>query len=114
MEISSYLTAWGIYLLSAIGLVLVFWRMTRNLKLRRTRRLLRSAVAVILFTPINIVAGSIWLAPAYLVGSYDWILGQTEKALEAGMYLGVAYVLMIFIIMLESVMRRLFGMERAH
>ena len=88
--------------------------MTRNLKLRRTRRSLRSLVAVILFTPINITADGLWLAPAYLVGSYDWILGKTEKALEAGLYISVAYILMIFIIMLESVMRRLFGMERAH
>jgi len=114
LEISSYLTAWGIYLFSAIGLVFVFWRMTRNLKLRRTRRSLRSLVAVILFTPINITTGSLWLAPAYLVGSYDWVLGKTEKALEAGLYISVAYVLMMFIIMLESVLRRIFGMGRAH
>mgnify|MGYP000069983202 FL=1 len=111
---SSYLMAWGTYLLSAIGLVFVFWRMTKNLKLRRTRRSLRSLVAVILFTPINITPGSLWLAPAYLVGSYDWVLGKTEKALEAGIYISVAYILMMFIIMLESVMRRLFGMARAH
>lgn len=114
MEMSSYLMAWVIYLCSAVGLIFVFWRMTKNLKLRRTRRSLRSLVAVLLFTPINIVEGSLWLAPAYLVGSYDWVLGKTEKALEAGLYISVAYILMMFIIMLESVMRRLFGMARAH
>ncbi|MFT6123145.1 MAG: energy-coupling factor transporter transmembrane protein EcfT [Oleiphilaceae bacterium] len=106
--------AWCAYLLSAVGLVFVFWRMTKNLKLRRTRRSLRSLVAVLLFTPINMTAEGLWLAPAYLVGSYDWVLGKTEKALEAGVYISVAYILMMFIIMLESVVRRLFGMARAH
>ena len=114
MEVSSYLMAWSAYLLSAVGLVFVFWRMTKNLKFRRTRRSLRSLVAVILFTPINIIEDSIWLAPAYLVGAYDWVLGKAENALEAGIYIAVAYILMMFLIMLESVMRRLFGMARAH
>lgn len=110
---SSYLISWCIYLIAAVGLVCVFWRMTRNLKLRRTRRSLRALVAVVFFTPINIGVNSHWLAPAYLVGAYDWVLGRSEKALEAGFYISAAYVLMIVVIMLESVIRRLFGMERA-
>jgi len=110
---SSYLIAWSVYLIAAVGLICVFWRMTRNLKLRRTRRSLRALVAVVIFTPINIGVNSHWLAPAYLVGAYDWVLGRSEKAIEAGFYISAAYVLMIGVIMLESVIRRLFGMERA-
>lgn len=112
MENSSYLIAWSTYLICSIGLIFVFWRMTRNLKFRRTRRSLRAFVAVVLFTPINIVSGGLWLAPAYLVGLYDWALGNTEKAIQAGLYIAAAYVLMLFIIMLESVMRRILGMDR--
>ena len=112
MEIPAYLTAWTLYLLSAIGLVIIFWRITRPLKLRRTRRSLRALAAVILFTPINIVDGEHWLAPAYLVGGYDWVLNKTDKAMEAGIYLSAAYTLMIIMILLESVLRRLLGMER--
>ncbi len=88
--------------------------MTRNLRLRRTRRSLRALVAVLLLTPINIATGgSTWLAPAYLVGGYDWVLGHTDKALQAGIYIATAYLLMIVVVMLESVMRRLLGMEKA-
>ena len=105
--------AWCVYLIAVAGLTCVFWRITRNLGLRRTRRSLRALVAVVFFTPINIGLDGQWLAPAYLVGVYDWVLGHSEKAVEAGFYISAAYVLMIVVIMLESVMRRLLGMERA-
>ena len=110
---ASYVIAWVIYLISAVGLTCVFWRMTRSLVLRRTRRSLRALVAVILFTPINMGGNSVWLVPAYLVGAYDGLLGHTENALRAGVYISSAYVLMISVILLESVMRRLFGVGRA-
>lgn len=110
---SGYVSAWLIYLMSALGLVIVFWRMTRGLKWRRTRRSLRAIVAVVLFTPINIGPDGLWLAPAYLVGLYDWIQGDFEKAQQAGVFMLYAFVLMIIVILLESVLRRLLGMERA-
>lgn len=115
MEAASYILAWCVYLVSATGLTSVFWRMTRNLTLRRTRRSLRTLVAVLLFTPININidTSELWLAPAYLVGTYDWILGNQERAAQAGVFIAIAYMLMMVIIMLESVLRRLFGMDTA-
>jgi len=106
----SYIAAWLVYLLSALGLVLVFWRLTRRLSLRRTRRALRAMVAVLLFTPIVIVEDSFWFAPAYLVGGYDWILGNTERAVEAGIYLSAAYSLMVVVMLLEALLRRLLGL----
>jgi energy-coupling factor transporter transmembrane protein EcfT len=110
----SYIAAWAIYLFSASIMLLVFWRMTRNFRLRRTRRSVRALVAVLLLTPINIsVNGGSWLAPAYLVGGYDWVLGQTDRALQAAVYIAFAYMLMIVVVLLESVMRRLLGMEKA-
>ena len=114
MESFSYVAAWSVYLLSAIILICVFWKMTRKLRLRRTRRSLRALIAVLLLTPINIgLDGSVWLAPAYLVGGYDWVLGHTDKAFQAGVYISSAYLLLIVIVMLESVMRRLLGMEHS-
>ena len=70
-------------------------------------------MAVLLFTPININidASELWLAPAYLVGIYDWILGNQERAIQACIFIAVAYMLMMVVIMLESVLRRLLGME---
>lgn len=111
MEGLPYVIAWLLYLIGAVGITLVSWRMTRNIKLRRTRRSLRALVAVILFTPINIGPTGLWLAPAYLVGAYDWVLGDSERATLAGLFLSAAYGLVVLMILLESVLRRLFNLE---
>lgn len=110
MESMPYLTAWVLYLLSAVGLTIVFWKLTARIKLRRTRRTLRTLVAVILYTPINLVDDGLWLAPAYLVGAYGWVLDHTEKAMQAGLYMSAAFCLVVVMIFLESVLRRLFDM----
>lgn len=114
MDISGYILAWLVYLGAASGLVIVFWRMTRNIAWRRTRRGLRAMAAAVLFTPVNIGNEDFWLAPAYLVGLYDWILGNTDKAMQAGVYMAYAFVLMVAVILLEAVLRRLFDMNRQY
>lgn len=111
MESTSYAIAWLLYLSGALGVTIVLWRMTKNIKLRRTRRSLRAVIAVVLFTPINIAENGLWLAPAYLVGAYDWVLGEFERAQLAAMFIAGAYVLFVLMILLESVLRRLFNME---
>lgn len=111
MESVPYAIAWLLYLIGAVGITVVFWRMTKNIKLRRTRRSIRALVAVILYTPINIGHSSLWLAPAYLIGAYDWVLGEVERAQLAGLFLAAAYGLVVLMILLESVLRRLFNME---
>tara|TARA_R110001592_G_scaffold171325_1_gene409607 strand:- start:8982 stop:9326 length:345 start_codon:yes stop_codon:yes gene_type:complete len=111
LESASYAIAWLLYLTGAVGITFVCWRMTRHIKLRRTRRSLRALIAVILFTPINIGQSGIWLAPAYLVGAYDWVLGEVDRAQLAGIFILAAYGLVVLMILLESVLRRLFNME---
>lgn len=111
MESVPYAIAWLLYLIGAVGITVVFWRMTKNIKLRRTRRSIRALVAVILYTPINIGQSGIWLAPAYLIGAYDWVLGDVERAQSAALFLSAAYGLVVLMILLESVLRRLFNME---
>ena len=111
MEGNVYLFAWLVYLLAAFGIILATWCMTRGMKLRRTRRTLRAIIAVILLTPINIGQHSSWLAPAYLVGAYDFVLGDYQRAQIAGVYLGAAFALLMLLILLESVLRRLLNME---
>lgn len=107
----NYLIAWGAYLLSAFGLLLVFWRMTRRLPRPKLRGSLRTLAVVVLLTPINIVESEIWLAPAYLVGSYDWVLGNHERATLALISIGVAYALALGLLLLSSTVKRILGIE---
>lgn len=109
--LSSYTLAWLVYLLSSIGVMIVFWRFTRNLKLRRTRRVLRICVAVTLLTPMNIVAGSLWLAPAFLVAAYALAQSHMDTAQQALTVMSGAVGVMIVVVLLESVGRRLLGLR---
>ena len=109
--LSSYTLAWLVYLLSSIGVMIVFWRFTRNLKWRRTRRVLRICVAVTLLTPMNIVAGSLWLAPAFLVAAYALAQSHMDTAQQALTVMSGAVGVMIVVVLLESVGRRLLGLR---
>jgi membrane-associated HD superfamily phosphohydrolase len=109
--LSSYTIAWLVYLLSSIGAMIVFWRLTRNLKWRRTKRVLRICVAVTLLTPMNIVAGSLWLAPAFLVAAYALAQAHMETVNQALTVMSGAVGVMILVVLLESVGRRLLGLR---
>lgn len=108
---SSYTIAWLIYLLSAVGVMIVFWRLTRNLQWRRTRRVLRIVVAVTLLTPMNIVSGGLWLAPAFLVAAYAMAQSHMETTQQALTVMSGAVGVMVLVVLLESVGRRLLGLR---
>ncbi len=110
--LTNYLLGWIAYLLAASGLMLVFWRITRPVSFGWLRGPLRGLVFVFLFTPVNIGEDSTWLVPAYLVGIYDMILGNPERAAGALALMVVAYVMVVALIMLTSLMRRVLGMGR--
>lgn len=109
---STYLIGWCAYLVSALGLMVVFWRITAGLQNKAVQAPLRALAAVVLLTPINIVESDLWLAPAYLVGTYDWVLGNDERAQQALSYLGLAYASMLGVLLLEKIVRRFFVKER--
>jgi hypothetical protein len=111
IELGSYTVAWLIYLLSATGCLIIFWRMTRGLRLRRSRRLLRISVAVVLLTPTTISGAGSWLVPAFLVAGYELALGNLDVAFIPLILMASAGACMVLVVMLESVLRRLLGIE---
>jgi len=111
IDIPSYTIAWLVYLLSSIGLMVVFWRCTRGLTWRRTRRVMRIVVAVALLTPMNIVADGLWLAPAFLVSAYAFAQQQADLLQQSISTMGSAVIIMILVVLLESAGRRLLGMR---
>lgn len=107
---SGYIIGWCIYLVAALGLIVFFWRMTRGLRQRRTRRVMRAVVATLLLTPVNISPEGFWLAPAYLVASYDFVQGQMETATQAAFWMLISFTTLITLMLIESVGRRMIGM----
>ncbi len=109
----SYLAAWGIYLLSALGMIIVFWRMTRSIPFKDTTKILRLVVVVLLLTPVDIGIDHKWFAPAYLVGGYEWIMGHTQLAVKAGLHLLGALTLLTALLTLEYVIRKLLHLQES-
>ncbi len=111
IDLPSYLIAWFVYLLSSVGLMIVFWRFTRNLKWRRTRRVMRIVLAVSLLTPMNVATTGLWLAPAFLVAAYAFAQQHLDIAQQAMSVMGATVGIMVLVVLLESVGRRLLGMR---
>lgn len=99
--LNGYVLAWLAYLASAALAQLVFWRMVRRLRPRALQLLLRAVIAVLLFTPVYSHSQAGWLAPAWLYGSYEMILGHSAYATKAFTNLTVAGVVMLVIWGLE-------------
>lgn len=109
----SYLMAWGIYLLSATGLIIVFWRMTRSIPSKDIAKVLRMVVIVLLLTPVDIGLDAKWFAPAYLVGGYEWVIGNSHLAIKAGIHLLGALTLLTALLTLEYIVRKLLHLQEA-
>ena len=80
-----YLFSWFFYLSSIMGLLTVFWRITRGMVSRLyMRQLLRLSVATLLLTPYLVDESSIYLAPAWIMASLDMLFSGVTAFWRAG------------------------------
>ncbi|MCP5161824.1 MAG: hypothetical protein H7A00_09180 [Hahellaceae bacterium] len=105
--LDGYLTAWLAYLVAALILCFVGWKISARWSWRRVKMFLRMLMIVVLFTPINISSNGAWFAPAYLVGGYEWLLGNTELSTQAFFNLTVALAVGISLLLLNAVVKKL-------
>jgi hypothetical protein len=110
----NYLLAWGAYLLSCVGFCLVFWRGTRWIGFAGLRRFIRATLVVILFTPVVVSTEKEWMAPAFLVGIYEYALGNIEVAQKAGIAMLIGMVVILLGLKLEFIIRKLLHLQSAN
>ncbi len=79
--------AWGCYLLGAVGLFAVWWRMTRGIGWSTLRRVLRSVMFVLLLCPFSIGDGYHDLAPAVLMVAMETVFEGVEQFQRVGPFL---------------------------
>ena len=108
----NYLFAWGFYLLSAVGVCFFFWRSTKWIGFIGLRRFLRASVVVILYTPIVISQEQSWMAPAFVVGIYEYTLGNMELAQKAGFYMLIGIVVILLGLKLEYIVRKILHLQQ--
>jgi len=73
-----YLMGWGIYLFSVVGLLLVYWRMTRFIRWRYLRDCIRLLGAVFLLLPIAIEESSQYWAPAWIKALLNIVFSEID------------------------------------
>ncbi len=93
MDFSPYLLTWAGYLVGALGCLLVWLRMTRNLGWAGTRRFLQLAAAALLLTPWTVASERSELAPALMVALFDSLQLGPQAFWRAGIALLWALVL---------------------
>ncbi|PIE43050.1 MAG: hypothetical protein CSA50_07120 [Gammaproteobacteria bacterium] len=106
-----YLLAWICYLISATGVCVVFLRITKNISYRGLRRFLRWSLVVLLYTPVYTIADESWMVPAFLVGLYEYALGNQDVAQKAGISLLIGIGIVLLLVKLEFVLRKLLHLQ---
>ena len=74
-----YTNGWLVYIAAAIGLLVVFWRMTRGIPWPYVRHSLWITVVVFLLTPA--VGHAHFLAPAWIIGILELLFTGMESFL---------------------------------
>ncbi|RDH43500.1 hypothetical protein [Zooshikella ganghwensis] len=103
MDATHYLYAWMIYLASAAGCFLVWYRMTR-ICWRWLRWFLRGFALVLLFTPWYVNVEQDYLGPAFLIAGFDGLTLGLEAIMRAGHVLLAALAVMIVLWVLALVL----------
>lgn len=88
-----YLTTWAIYLLSAAGLMVVWWYMTKLLPIAIVRNMLRVSAAVALVMPYPVPEQEAFLAPAVMMTFLEGLFFEEQGFSHAGIPLLIAVVL---------------------
>jgi len=108
--IEDYITGWFIYMGLIIGVLAVFWWLTRSIPWLHFKQVLRLLVSAILLAPVSVPeTASLW-APAWIVGALELIFGGVEGFMPIGKVLltaiAVALAVYIPLAVIVAVIRR--------
>ncbi|MNJ64220.1 hypothetical protein D3C77_601640 [compost metagenome] len=113
---NDYLLAWAIYAIAALGLLLVWMRMTRWMW-RWLREPLWLAAAILLFTPTLVDPAREMLAPAIAIAALDVVFKVGDSAWRAAadvsLYGLIAFVAYLVFVALRWLLERWWKQRKA-
>lgn len=104
-EFSDGLNVWLLYAATAVAALAITWRVLRNYISFIPLLLLMSTLFIVLATPVA-VHDTQSMAPAWLVGLFEFALGRPETAEAAVLPMLALLVISYAIILLISILRR--------
>lgn len=109
-----YQIAWLIYGFAGIGLMLAVWRIVRRFKSSDVRWYLMSVLAVGMAVPSWEQGDNAYIAPAILVGAFDFLDGidkgfnvALEKALDSLWPIAAFFVIATTLLLVKRVVKRI-------
>ncbi len=79
-----YVTTWIMYLIGAIGLLVVWWFITRKIRIKLLRDILRLSAATLLLVPFPVLHQEQFWAPALGMSLLEAVFGQSQGFSRAG------------------------------
>lgn len=97
-----YLIGWLVYMALIVGVLAVFWWLTRSIPWLYFKQVLRLIVSAILLVPVQIPETDALWAPAWVVGVLELIFAGPEGFMPIGLMLlvAVAIALCVYIVLL--------------
>ena len=106
LDYVEYLITWGVYLLATIGLMVVWWRITRPIPWQAPRQTLRMLVAATILMPAPVVYGSLEWAPALFVLLLDLtLLEDADSTVRAVPFLLYGLILGLMVLAADGAYR---------
>ena len=105
LDYIEYITTWAVYLLAAVGLLVVWWRMTRIIPWQPLKQLLRVLVAAIVLMPGPVVYGSADWAPALFVLLLDVTVVKDADTMRAVPFLLYGLILGLLALFADGLFR---------
>ncbi len=95
-----YMMSWLTYMAGAIGLLVVWWFITRKIRLKVLKDILRIVAATLLLVPYPVLNQEEFLAPAMGMSFLEAIFGQSEGFSRAGfpVLIVLAFVIALYLI----------------
>lgn len=105
LDYLEYTITWAIYLAGALGLIMVWWRITRPIPWYTIRQAFRVLFAAPILVPVPVLAGATDWAPALFVLMLDSLLAQDADTARVFPYLIYALVLGLVALVIDGLFR---------
>lgn len=102
-----YLTYWAMYLIGALGLLVVWWFITKKIPNKLVKDGLRLSVAVLLLMPFPVLNHEQFWAPAVGMTFLEIIFGQNQSIGRTGIPLLIVWAFSLaFYLLVETLWSR--------
>lgn len=108
LEQNEYLITWGLYIAAVLGVMLVWWAITRPIPWQWLKQPLRLLLTALLLVPAPVAVDRAELAPAMFIFLFDTLMVHEGDAERAALYLLYGLGIGVVAVLLDALIRGAF------